>query len=366
MPRSHTPQDHRKAIIFLSVLLASTLIITCIIGAPFIKPLIFALIMATVFHPLYVYLKKRTGRDNVAAFLSTAIIFVLIVVPAAFLLNIAAIQAAAVAHGVAAKSASSGGFVPFIAHLLDKPMEILGRFVDISSFNAEEQVSENARTFGLKILPTAATWVGNIFAVIAAVILALITCYFLLRDGDKILVKMLSILPISDEHSERLLQTLKNTIVANVQGVFAVGISQGIATGIALAIMGVSPATLLGILAAFCSIIPVVGTGLIWGPAAIYLIATGHLLKGLILLGIGAGVISMLDNIIRPLIVSSRVQANALVLMLAMLGGVQAFGFLGLFIGPVVIALLVAAGTMLTEELAATRVAHSEEATLGK
>lgn len=366
MPRSHTLQDHRKALAFLATLLGVTLIFAFVIGYPFLKPVAFALIMATVFHPLYVYLRKRTRKENLAALLSTAFIFLLIVVPVAFLLNIAAVQAASVAHGVAERSASSGGFVPFVAHLLDKPMQILGRFVDVSNFNAEEQVSENAKSFGLKLLPTAATWVGNIFAVIASVILALLTCYFLLRDGERIVARTIAILPISDDHSSRLLQVLKNTIVANVQGVFAVGTAQGLATGLALAIMGVSPATLLGILAAFCSIIPIVGTGLIWGPAAIYLIATGHLVKGLILIGIGAGVISMLDNIIRPLIVSSRVQANALVLMLAMLGGVQSFGFLGIFIGPVVVAMLMAAGTMLSEELADSRAEHSQEAMQGK
>lgn len=366
MPRSHSLQDHRKAIAFLATLLCVALIFAFVIGYPFLKPVAFALIMATVFHPLYVQLRKRTRKENLSAFLATAFIFLLIVVPTAFLLNIAAVQATSVAHGVAQRSASSGGFVPFVAHLLDKPMQILGRFVDVSSFNAEEQVSENAKSFGMKLLPAAATWVGNMFAVIASVILALITCYFLLRDGERIVTKTISILPISDDHSSRLLQVLKNTIVANVQGVFAVGAAQGLATGLALAIMGVSPATLLGILAAFCSIIPIVGTGLIWGPAAIYLIATGHLIKGVVLIGIGAGVISMLDNIIRPLIVSSRVQANALVLMLAMLGGVQAFGFLGIFIGPVVVAMLMAAGTMLSEELADSRLEYSQEAVQGK
>jgi predicted PurR-regulated permease PerM len=366
MPRDYTPEDHRKAIIFLAVLLCITLLLTFVIGFPFLRPLAYALIMATVFHPLYRYLLKRTHSANGAALLSTAIIFVLIVVPVAFLFNIAAIQATSIAHGVAERSASQGGFVPFVVHLIEKPMQFIGRFVDISGFNLQDQIGQNARAFGMRLLPTAASWVGNIFAVIANVVLALITCYFLLRDSDSIVRKTVGMLPISDEHANRLVLTLKNTIVANVQGVFAVGAAQGLATGIALFIMGVSPAVLLGILAALCSIIPVIGTGLIWGPAAIYLIATGHLAKGLVLLGVGGSLISMLDNIIRPLVVSSRVQANALVLMLAMLGGVQAFGFLGLFVGPVVIALLLAVGTMLGEEVADSRRANSREEMLVK
>jgi predicted PurR-regulated permease PerM len=216
------------------------------------------------------------------------------------------------------------------------------------------------------MLAAAAGWVGNVFAFAVDIVLALIACYFLLRNGDRILKKTTAMLPVSEDHASRLVQTLKNTIVANVQGVFAVGAAQGIATGIALAVLGVRPATLLGIVAALCSVIPVVGTGLVWGPAAIYLIATGSPVRGIILLGIGIGVVSMLDNIVRPLVVGTRVQANAFVLLLAMLGGVQTFGFLGIFIGPLVAAMLVATGTMLSEEVADSRRERSQEVTASR
>ena len=366
MPHNYISQGNRKAVIFLSLLFLVTLFFVFIIGFPFFTPLAYALILATVFHPLYTFLLRRTRKPNLSAFISTMIIFLLIIVPVAFLLNIAAIQAFSLAHAIAERSASQGGFVAFIAHLLVRPLALLGRFVDLSNFDPQQQIADNLKSFGLKLLPTAASWVGNIFGAIANIVLALITCYFLMREGDSIVKKTVDVLPVSHDHAVRLVQTIKNTILANVQGVFAVGTAQGIATGIALAILGVSPATLLGILAALCSIIPVIGTGLVWGPAAIYLIATGSPIRGIVLLGIGFGIISMLDNIIRPLIVGTRVQANAFVLMLAMLGGVQAFGFLGLFIGPVVIALLMAAATMLSEEIADSRREHSQEASLGQ
>jgi predicted PurR-regulated permease PerM len=281
-------------------------------------------------------------------------------------LNIAALQAISLAHGIAERSASQGGFVPFTEHLVQRPLALLGRFVNFSNFNLEDQIAEHLKTFGLRMLAVAAGWVGNVFAFVVDIVLALIACYFLLRDGDRILKKTTAMLPVSEDHAVRLIQTLKNTIVANVQGVFAVGAAQGIATGIALAVLGVRPATLLGIIAALCSVIPVVGTGLVWGPAAIYLIATGSPVRGIILLGIGLGVVGMLDNIVRPLVVGTRVQANAFVLLLAMLGGVQAFGFLGIFIGPLVAAMLVAIGTMLSEEIADSRRERSQEVTASR
>jgi len=358
----HPQAQHarRIAIIFLSVLLGVALLFMLFIGWPFLTPLSYALIMATVFYPLYQRLLKRTKSTARAALYSTAIVFLLIVLPVVFLLNVAAAQAIALTHEIAARSAREGGFVHLLGRLADKPMHFVSRFVDVSSFDPEHEINEHMKPFAMKLLPTAASWVGGFISLIASMFLVLIALYFLLRDSEDILRGVTQMLPISEDYANRLLSTLKNAIVANVHGVFAVGIAQGLATGIALFAVGVRPAVLLGMVAALCSVVPVVGTGLVWGPAAIYLMATGHMVKGIVLLAIGGGVISMLDNIIRPLVVSNRVQANGLVLMLSMLGGVAAFGFLGLFLGPVLIALVAAVSTMLKEELTETQQPSSE------
>jgi predicted PurR-regulated permease PerM len=361
MPPPQTQHARRAAIIFLSILLGLALVFILVIGWPFLTPLAYALIMATVFYPIYQRLLKRTKSTGRAALYSTAIVFLLIVLPVAFLLNIAAAEASTLGHEIAARSAQEGGFVHFLGHLTDKPMHFVGRFVDVSGFDPERQINEHIKPFAEKLLPTAASWVGGIVSLIASTFLAVLAMYFLLRDSEGILQSVMDVLPIGEVYSKRLMTTLTNAIVANVHGVFAVGAAQGLATGIALFAVGVSPAVLLGILATLCSVIPVVGTGLVWGPAAIYLMATGHMVKGIVLLAIGGGVISMLDNIIRPLVVSSAVQANGLVLMLSMLGGVAAFGFLGLFIGPVLIALVAAVSTMLKEQLAQSQQLTSQE-----
>jgi len=351
MTQAQTQHARRTTIVFLSILLGVALLFMLVIGWPFLTPLAYALIMATVFYPFYQRLLKRTKSPGRAALYSTVIVFLLIVLPVAFLLNIAAAQASAVAHEIAARSAQEGGFMRFLVHLTDKPMHFVGRFVDVSSVDPERQINEHMKSFAAKLLPTAASWVGDIVSLVASTFLALLAMYFLLRDSESILESVMEVLPLGEDYSKRLLSTLKNAIVANVHGVFAVGAAQGTATGIALFALGVSPAVLLGMVAALCSVVPVVGTGLVWGPAAIYLMATGHMVKGIVLLAIGGGVISMLDNVIRPLVVSNAVQANGLVLMLSMLGGVAAFGFLGLFVGPVLIALVAATSSMLKEQL---------------
>ena len=360
MPHLQTKHARRTAVVFLSILLGVALLFLLMIGWPFLTPLAYALIMATVFYPIYQRLLKYTKS---AALYSTAIVLLLIILPVAFLLNVAIAQAGALAHEIAARSAQEGGLVRFLGHLADKPMHFLGRFVDVSSFDPELQINQHMKSIAAKLLPTAASWAGGIVSLIASTLLAIVAMYFLLRDSEGILQSVTQMLPISEDYAKRLLSTLKNAIVANVHGVFAVGAAQGVATGIALFAVGVSPAVLLGMVATVCSVVPVVGTGLVWGPAAIYLMATGHMVKGIVLLAIGGGVISMLDNIIRPLVVSNAVQANGLVLMLSMLGGVAAFGFLGLFIGPVLIALVAAVSTMLKEELTEMQQLSSEVCT---
>ena len=314
--------------------------------------LAYSVILATVFYPMQSCLVRRVHGRGFAALISTGALCLLIVVPLMIILHLAAGQALEIAKGIEARSASEGGPVPFVTHYIDRTVLFLNRYVDTSKFDIPAQLQSKAKVIGAQLLPTAGTLAGSLVGSVLNLFLGLITVYVLLRDGDRIVRYVFYLLPLTEHQAKRLLQILKDNAVANVQGIFAVAAAQGLGTGLALAVLGVSPATLLGIAAAFCSVIPIFGTGLVWGPAAIYLFASGHAIKGLILLGLGAGVISQLDSLVRPIFVGKKMQANALVMMIAMLGGVKAYGFLGLFIGPVVVALIVALSQMLREEVA--------------
>ncbi len=351
MIHDHTPQNRRNAILFLRVLMGITIVGAYAIGRPFLSMLIYSVILATVFYPVQQRLLGRTRSPGRAALISTGLLCLLIVVPLMIVLHMAASQAMEIAKEIEARSASEGGFVPFLTRHISQAERSVDKYVDLSHFDIQGQLEAKVKTIGAQLLPTAGMVLGNLVGSILNLFLGLLTVYVLLRDGDGIVNEVLLLLPLSEGHSRRLLQTLQDSVVANVQGVFAVGAAQGLGMALALAALGVSHATLLGILAAFCSVIPIFGTAVIWGPVAIQLLATGHVIKCLVLLGLGAGVISQLDNVIRPLFIGKRVQANALVLMIAILGGVNAFGFVGLFIGPMVVALIIAIHKMLLEEI---------------
>jgi len=142
-------------------------------------------------------------------------------------------------------------------------------------------------------------------------------------------------------------------VVANLYGILAVGLAQGLLTGAAFAVLGVPSPLLLGLTTAVCSLVPIVGTMLVWLPAAIYLMAIGHLWKGIILMLWSSVVVGTIDNIIRPLVIGSKVELHPLLLLFALLGGLQVFGFIGIFIGPVVLSVISALTDMLREELSA-------------
>jgi predicted PurR-regulated permease PerM len=185
-------------------------------------------------------------------------------------------------------------------------------------------------------------------------ILTFLILFFVFRDGPTAMVDLTAMLPLSQEQAVRLLAGIRDSVVANLYGILAVGFAQGLLTGLAMAVLRVPSALLLGLAAAVCSLVPIVGTMIIWLPAAIYLMATGHLWKGIILILWGGLVVGTIDNIIRPLVIGSKVELHPLLLLFALLGGLQVFGFIGVFVGPVVISVIAALINILREELAAS------------
>jgi predicted PurR-regulated permease PerM len=133
-------------------------------------------------------------------------------------------------------------------------------------------------------------------------------------------------------------------VVATVGSTFSVAIVQGTLTGLTLGLLGFQSPVLWGVMTSFTSLLPAVGSGLVWGPAAVYLFATGDIVRGVILAAVGVGVIGMADNVLRPLLLSGRTTMHGLLLFVSLLGGMAAFGFIGLVVGPVAIAAL---GTLL-------------------
>ncbi len=178
--------------------------------------------------------------------------------------------------------------------------------------------------------------VTNIAVFFVDLALALFATFFLLRDGDIIMHGLRRLLPMPPATREIFIQRTADLIAAGVTSSVIVASLQGALGGLAFAILGLSAPVFWGVVMALACLLPF-GAGVVWVPAALYLMATGSVTKGIVLIAIGAGIVGMVDNVLRPLLLSERVQMNGLVIFVSLLGGLNVFGLLGIVLGPIVV-----------------------------
>ncbi len=342
----------RATIIFLSALILLALGLTLLITWHFLKPFAFAVILAVIFYPAHHFMLRATkGRHGLSALLSTLAVVLLFGIPAFIITTLAANEALTAAHYLTRRSAEEGGFVQFVMLLAERPLQFVGRWIDISHYDVKAIVSSNVEKAGLSLVTLGGAVLSNLAKFTIDALITIVIVFFFFREGKDWAMRAGKLTPLSDAQIAHLYQNISDTIIANVYGILTVGVAQGILAGIAMRIVGMPSSLLLGLAAGFCSIIPVVGSAIVWAPVAIYLLVSGSIGKGIFLLIWGVVVISAVDNILRPLVVGGRVELHPMVLLFFILGGVEAFGFLGLFLGPVVASVLAAVFAMLREEL---------------
>lgn len=343
----------RTTLWFLGILILVVLGFAFVITQPFIYPVAAAIILAVVFYPVHDRILRWTkGKPGTASLLSTLALLFLFGVPLFIIIMLAANEAVTAAQYLTRRSAEQGGFTLFLTTMAERGLKFVGRWVDVSKYDIKGAVSSHVQQAGVWVLGSGASILSNFARLIAKSLITLVVVFFLFRDGRDWIHRAGKIIPLSSGQARKLFSNISDTIVANVYGILSVGVAQGVLTGIALAIVGSQSPLLLGLCAAFASIVPVVGAALVWAPAGLYLLFTGAIWKGVFVLAWGVLVISTADNIIRPWVVSGKVELHPLVLLFFILGGVEAFGFLGLFLGPVIASVLAVLFGMIREELA--------------
>jgi predicted PurR-regulated permease PerM len=174
------------------------------------------------------------------------------------------------------------------------------------------------------------------------VFFVLFTLYYLLRDSEVIMPAIRRSLPLTEGQADVIFERTGEVISASVNGVLVISAIQGLLGMIAFYALELPSALLWGVIMFLLSTIPMAGSAIVWAPAAIYLFATGHWIKAALLVAWGALVIGMIDNVLRPRLVGKRAKLHELIIFFSVLGGLQVFGVLGLFVGPVVAAIALA------------------------
>ena len=342
----------RSTILFLSSLVVLATAIALLITWHFLQPFAFAVILAVVFYPVHDWFLPLTRhKPSLAALLSTLAVLLLFGVPAFVIITLGANEAMSAAHYLSRRSAEEGGYAMYLTALLARPMHLIGHWIDLSKFDLRAIISSNAQKVSVGMVGVGAAVLSNLARFTVNALITFVILFFLFREGKDWAYRAGRLTPLSTVQVAQLYQNISDTIIANVYGILTVGVAQGILTGIAMRIVGMPSSLLLGLCAGFASIIPVVGSAIVWATVAIYLLVSTSIWKGVFLLLWGIIVISSVDNLLRPLVIAGRVELHPMVLVFFILGGVEAFGFLGLFLGPVVASVLAALFVMLRKEL---------------
>lgn len=232
---------------------------------------------------------------------------------------------------------------------MDRLASWAGRYVDLSSFDLRGALLRWLEQISRSLLSWGAWAASNIISFVADTVITLFTLFFLFREGGSMREHAETVLPLNASQVEHLFTGLSNSIVANVYGCLAVGVAQGSLASLAFWVLGLPSPVLWGLVTALFSLVPIIGSAAVWGPAVIILVIGGHWWKALILLGWGAGVVGQIDTLVRPYVISGRVELHTLLIFFAFLCGVEAFGLMGLFIGPVVLSVALVVLEMLRE-----------------
>jgi predicted PurR-regulated permease PerM len=339
----------RPTLVFLLIVTAIALAFCFILFRPFIYPLLSALIIGIVFSPVHSRIQRWVRWPGLAASISTLLVMLVVAVPAALIL-LALIREVTTLREVIELQSADIGLSAYVAGLIERPLRWLSQYVDMSGFDLRASLLTRLKELSGFLVAQSFSLVGGITSFIVNSVIVLFTLFFIFREGKAMKRRLAAILPLNSIQVEKLFRGIENTIAGTVYGGLVVAAVQGALVGLALAVCGIESPVLWGVVAAFFALLPLVGTAAVWVPASLYLLLSGFWVKGIMLIVWGALVVGLVDNILRPLLIQGRVQMHTLLVFFAVFGGINVFGFLGLIIGPVIVAVTLTLLELLRDE----------------
>jgi predicted PurR-regulated permease PerM len=342
----------QRLLVYVLVLVAGYL--AYLVLKPFLVPLAWAAVFAIMFHRVQVDLLPKLGANR-AALVTTLMAALLIVAPAVMLVSALVNELPQVIEYVQQASVSAPRQIERIWSFVRvrSPMEL----PEDPTMILRDAI-ERALTF---VAPRAGAVAADVVATLGSLAVMLFALFFLLRDGDVLCRQLRDALPFPHAASDRLLHDTQDMVIASVGAGLLVAVAQGAIGGVTFWLLGMNAPVVWGLAIAFCSLIPVVGAALVWVPAALWLAFSGAIWSAVILAAVGVVGIGMVDNILRPLMLSGRTSASGLVIFLGLLGGASAFGFIGLVVGPIILVTAASLFRMFSQTDFAERPPHGSE-----
>ncbi len=303
-----------------------------LIFAPFLVPLAWAAVLVVVSYPAYEWLKRRM-HPTTAALVSTLGVTLILIVPSV-LVMIAFVRQGVEAVQSIQFSIAAGHFTWLAnawAHLHNRFPSIGSDDVTTALHRYTEQAAEFVAARLGTILRNTAVFFFHLFVTV-------LVMFYLYRDGDAMIERLRQILPFDSGPGDRMLGDARELIFASVTSSLASAVVHALLGGFAFAVTGIKAPLFWGVMMGFCSFIPVVGSAIVWVPAAVSLMVGGHLGRGIFLAIFCILIVGLVDNVMRPWLISGRAQLGGLLVFISVLGGISVFGLLGVVLGPIIVA----------------------------
>lgn len=316
----------------------------------FMQPIFWAIALAIVVFPIHGRLAdKLARRPSLAAALSMLIVVLIVILPLAGLATAVTSEAAGLYNRLTSGQIDLARLYQQLNQHIPQVVSFL-QSLGLDLGRLQSQLSSSAISISRFIASEALSIGQNTLRFTIYFFLMLYLLFFFLRDGTRILEGLIRALPLGDERERALLGRFAEVSRATIKGTLVIGLIQGAIGGITFWALGIGAPVLWGAVMALLSILPAVGSGLVWLPAAIVLIASGRWVAGLILILIGTLVIGLVDNLLRPLLVGRDTRLPDYLILLSTLGGLAAFGLAGIVIGPIIAAFFLSSWEMAKDE----------------
>ncbi|WP_178917608.1 AI-2E family transporter [Natronomonas gomsonensis] len=313
---------------FLLGLIAVFAALAFVIVLPFVEYVVLAALLAYVLHPVHRRLEPRLGEMAAAITLIIGTLLA-IVGPLLYVISVFISDLRTIARGESGLD---------VTVLEARTLELTGIEVDLS-----EILTSSAQQIFTVLFGGVGGVVATTLKIGMGIAVMVFLLYYLLLEGEAFVVWFYDLVPLPDHITERLLQKLDATTWGVVVGHISVAIAQALLAGVGLWVAGVPDASFWTFIMVILSLLPLIGAFMVWGPAAAYLVVVGDVGSGVLLALYGLTVVSLFDNYARPIVIDRRAHINPGVLLLGVVGGIYAVGFTGVFVGPIVIGVFVAA-----------------------
>ncbi|HSI72885.1 MAG TPA: AI-2E family transporter [Fimbriimonas sp.] len=348
-------QDWRKG--YRGLLLAGLVVGLLFIGAqmllPFVPALLWATVLSILTYPLFERLTTRLSQtrylqggrsESAASLLVTLGTLIVICIPFVIIGVGLFLQI-----GGVTRELDGGLSLDSVLAKVDETIKPLATQLGAQTFSFSDYVQEHRADIVSTLKQPVQRFAGQAGLTILTLVFALLTQFFMLRDGRKLIQPVVELSPLSAEKTNEIRQKVIATVKAVFTGTVLVALLQGAIIGITYALVGVPNALLLGVVSAILCIIPLLGAPVIYIPVALWLISQGQVTQGAIILGVGFVIVSQIDNVVKPFLIGGQVNLHPMAIFFSILGGIVVFGPIGVMAGPMLLTILIALQDVIRE-----------------